>query len=100
MPAENLYSISFVEGEPPDLRTVLVNVEVHSTLVKLWDIAMAERFDVSEVILRLQNDEFSGCHLVKVYGYQLLSAPSKIPVIEIGGEDQPSIELSACLWQY
>ncbi len=46
-----------------------------------------ERFDVSELILSMENDEFC-CHLAKrvvleVHGY--LPAPSEIPVSEIGG---------------
>ncbi len=51
-----------------------------------------ERFDVSELILSLDNDEFrlssgkeSGLEGLEVHGY--LPAPSEIPEREIGGGD-------------
>ncbi len=62
---------------------------------------MAERFDVCDVILRLENNEFglssgkqSDLEGVEAHGY--LSAPTEIPVSEIGGADPPSTALSAC----
>ncbi len=65
-----------------------MNVEVHLKFVTV----MAERFDVSEVILRIENDEFrlsSGKEIdLEVYGY--LPVPSEITVSEIGCADQPS----------
>ncbi len=60
-----------------------------------------ERFDVSELILSLDNDVLrlssgkeSDLEGLEVHGY--LPAPSEIPEREIGGADPPSIALSAC----
>ncbi len=56
---------------------------------------MAERFDVSEVRSKLENDEFglssgkeNDLEGVEFHGYQ--STPSVIPVSKIGGADPPS----------
>ncbi len=61
---------------------------------------MADWFDVSEALLKLENDEFglsSGkeSDLEGVEFHSYLSASSEIPVSEIGGADPPSTALSA-----
>ncbi len=64
---------------------------------------MAERFDVCDVILRLENNEFwlssgkeSDLEGVEAHGY--LPAPSEIPVSEIGGADRIYIISSICCY--
>ncbi len=60
----------FVEGQPPELRSWWQ-----------WEITMAERLDVSKVLLWLENDEF-GLSPGKQKSMGVLPAPSEIPVNE------------------
>ncbi len=81
--------IFFAVGQPPKLCTV--DVEVHCTFCDC-ERSQWQRFDVRELILSLDNDEFrlssgkeSGSEGLEVHGY--LPAPSEIPEREIGGGD-------------
>ncbi len=83
--------------EDPQSHTFRVEIE----RTYLERISIAERFNVSEVLLRLDDDEFglssdkeSDMEGIEVHGY--LPAPSEIPERKIGGAHPSSRALSAC----